>query len=130
MANSHGARRIRSSVTICVVLLLLTSLPFLSNARSNANTVATSVNIVNNSAREIRNVYISHVDADDWSGNQLGSSTIAAGQSFSLSVSPCDGQQMKIIGEDGDGCFVSTAVNCGDSSTWNITNDTARDCGY
>lgn len=129
MTNSYGARKFRGLIIIGVALLVLASLPFLSSARSTATPTATSVNIVNNSSRDIRNVYLSHVDADDWSANQLGSSTIAAGQSFNLSVSPCDGQQMKVIGEDQDGCFVSTVVNCGNSSTWTLTNDTTRDCG-
>jgi hypothetical protein len=85
---------------------------------------------VNNSSREIRNVYLSHVNADDWSGNQLGNgATIAPGQSFSLSNVACDQQQVKVIGEDQDGCFVSTVVTCGSSSSWTITTDTARDCG-
>lgn len=128
MTNSRSSRKYRSLLTICVALFMLALVPLLSNARSNAT--STSVNIVNSSSREIRSVYTSHVDKDDWSDNQLGSSTIAAGQSFNLSVSPCDGQQMKVISEDQDGCFVSTPVNCGDSSTWTITNDTARDCGY
>lgn len=130
MTNSHSARKSRSLIIIGVALLILTSLPFLTNARPAVTAAATSVNIVNNSTREIRNVYVSHVDADDWSGNQLGSATISAGQSFNLNVTTCDGQQMKIIGEDQDGCFVSTVVNCGDSATWTITNDTARDCGF
>jgi hypothetical protein len=115
-------------IVVCFVLL---SLGALLTARTlKARTPTTSVNIVNNSSREIRNVYLSHVDADDWSDNQLGGATISAGQSYNLSVSPCDGQQMKVIGEDSDGCFVSANANCGDSSTWTITNDTTRDCGY
>jgi len=41
----------------------------------------------------------------------------------------CDQQQVKVTAEDQDGCFVSTIVNCGDSTTWTITNDMTRDCG-
>jgi hypothetical protein len=88
------------------------------------------VAIVNNSSREIRNVYLSHVDADDWSGDQLSKdATIPPGQSYNLSNLACDQQQVKVIGEDQDGCFLSTVVTCGTSSTWTVTNDTARDCG-
>ena len=91
---------------------------------------ATSVNIVNTSNKEIRNVYLSHVNADDWSANQLANgATIPSGQSYSLSNVACDSQQVKVIAEDADGCFVSTVVSCGDSATWTITNDTSRDCG-
>jgi len=99
-------------------------------ALSSARTAATSVNIVNNSNRAIRNVYLSHVNVDDWSGDQLTEGqTIGAGQSFTLSNVACDQQQVKVIGEDQDGCFLSTVVSCGDSATWTITNDTTRDCG-
>ena len=126
MRSSDGSRKPRSLIIICVALITFGSLPLLSRAR----TVSTSVNIVNNSSREIRNVYLSHVNSDDWGGNQLGNATIAGGQSSTLNNLACDQQQVKVIAEDQDGCFLSTVVNCGDSATWTITTDTARDCGY
>ena len=125
MKNSDGTRNPRVLIIICVALLAIASAPLLSSAR----TPATSVNIVNNSNKEIRNVYLSHVNSEDWSDNQLGGATISPGQSFTLNNVACDQQQVKVIGEDQDGCFLSTVVSCGDSATWTITNDTARDCG-
>ena len=125
MKNSDSMRNPRSLIIICVALLTLAALPLVSRAQPS-----TSVNIVNNSSREIRNVYLSHVDADDWSGDQLSNNaTIAPGQSYNLNNLACDQQQVKVIAEDQDGCFLSTVVTCGSSSTWTITNDTARDCG-
>jgi hypothetical protein len=124
MKNSDGTRNPRSLIIICVALLTLAALPLVSRAQPS-----TSVNIVNNSSREIRNVYLSHVDVDDWGANQLGDTTISPRQSFTLSNVACDQPQVKVIGEDQDGCFLTTVVNCGDSATWTITNDTARDCG-
>ena len=112
-----------------VRLIILSVVLFAFAALSTARTPATSVNIVNNSSRTIVNVYLSHVNVDDWGNNQLGNATIAPGQSFSLGNVACDQQQVKVIGEDQDGCFVSTVVTCGNSSNWTITNDTARDCG-
>ncbi len=125
MRNSDGMRHPRGLIIVCVALLAVACVPLLSSAR----TATTSVSIVNNSSREIRNVYLSHVNRDDWSGNQLGDSTISPGQSFTLNNVACDQQQVKVIGEDQDGCFVSTVVDCGSSATWTITNDSARDCG-
>jgi hypothetical protein len=127
MKNSDGSRLSRSLV-ICVALIVLASIPFLSHARTR--TLSTSVNIVNNSSHTIRNVYTSHPDADDWSADVLGDATITAGQSQNVGGIQCDGQQIKIIAEDEDGCFLSTTVTCGNSSTWTITNDTPRDCGF
>jgi hypothetical protein len=119
----------RNWFRLAVLGICLCALAVLSSA-STARTASTSVNIVNNSNKEIRNVYLSHVNADDWSGNQLSNdATIAPGQSYNLSNVACDQQQVKVIGEDQDGCFVSTVVNCGDSATWTVTNDSARDCG-
>jgi hypothetical protein len=124
MRNSLNKRNLCRLIILCVALFVLAAL---STARTPTTT---SVNIVNNSTREMRNVYLSHVDADDWSANQLSDgSTIAAGHSFTLNNLACDQQQVKVIAEDQDGCFLSTVVTCGDSGSWAITNDTARDCG-
>ncbi|MDQ2977243.1 MAG: hypothetical protein M3R69_17750 [Acidobacteriota bacterium] len=126
MKTSDGARNRRGLIIICVALFTFASLPLLSSARS----ASTSVIIVNNSNREIRNVYLSHVDVDDWGSDQLSDgATIAPGQSFTLNNVACDQQQVKVIAEDQDGCFLSTVVNCGNSGTWTITDATARDCG-
>ena len=126
MKSSHTKRNL---YRLAILSLSLFALAALSSARTA--TFSTSVNIVNNSNKEIRNVYLSHVNANDWSGNQLNEgATIAPGQSYNLSNVACDQQQVKVIAEDQDGCFLSTVVNCGDSATWTINNDTARDCGY
>ena len=124
MKNLHLSRSLCCLIIFCMAFGALTIMPLLSSAQPS-----TSVNIVNNSSRAIVHVYLSHVNADDWSGNQLGDSTISPGQSFTLDNVACDQQQVKVIGEDQDGCFSSTAATCGASGTWTITNDTARDCG-
>lgn len=125
MRNSDGRRNPSGLIIICVALFAFAALPLLSSGRAPS----TSVNIVNNSNRVIRNVYLSHVDADDWSANQLGNTTIGPGQSFSLNNVACDQQQVKVIGEDQDGCFLTTVVACGDNVTWTITSNSAADCG-
>jgi|SRR5215471_2242306 len=125
MKTTNRMQHRRSLIMVVAGLIVLASLPALSRAHA----VSTSVTITNNSSLMIRNVYLSHVNADDWSGNQLGSSTIAAGASASLNDLACDAQQVKVIAEDENGCFLSTVINCGESSTWTITNDSARDCG-
>ena len=124
MKNSDSSRLRRCLIIFATAFLALATVPLLSSAQ-----LSTSVTIVNNSSREIRSVYLSPVDSDDWSANQLGASAISAGQSSSLNNLACDQQQVKVIGEDQDGCFLSTVITCGDSSTWTITNDTSRNCG-
>jgi hypothetical protein len=124
MTNSRSKRNL---YRLAILSLSLFALAALSSARTP---MATSVNIVNNSTREIRSLYLSHVNVDDWSGNQLSDgAVIAPGQSYNLSNIACDQQQVKVIGEDQDGCFVSLVVNCGDNPSWTITDSTTRDCG-
>jgi hypothetical protein len=123
MTNSPANRNLGRLVILAVGLFALAAF---SSARSHS---ASSINIVNNSNREIIHVYLSHVDLDDWGGNQLGETTIAPGRSFTVSNVTCDQPQTKVIGEDRDGCFSSAAVACGDNATWTISNDTEKDCG-
>ncbi|MCM3871766.1 MAG: hypothetical protein ND895_13880 [Pyrinomonadaceae bacterium] len=126
MRNLDTTSKRTRLVILCAMLVALAALPLLSSARSaNSN----SINIVNNSAREIRHVYLAPVGGDTWSENQLGDSVIAPGQSRTVNNSACDQQQIKVIGEDQNGCFLSTVVACGGDATWTITNDTAADCG-
>lgn len=132
MKNSISTRHIRVLIITCVALLALAALPLLTNGHSltpSTSLTSTSVTIVNNSSREIRNVYLSHVDVDDWGTNQLTSGNITPGHSVTLSNIACDQQQVKVIGEDLDGCFLSAVVTCGDNATWTITDTTAADCG-
>jgi len=125
MKRSHDSHKLRQLIIFCTAIAVAAIVPLLSRAQ-----LSTSVNIVNNSSREIRHVYLSHVNADDWSRNQLADdAVISSGQSFTLGDVACDQQQVKVIGEDQDGCFISTVLNCGDNATWTLTNDTARDCG-
>ncbi len=124
MRNSHTMRKLCRLVILCTALGTLAALPLLSSARSS-----NSINIVNNSTRTIRYVYLSHANADDWTGDQSGGNGIAPGHSFTLSNVSCDQQQLKVIGEDQDGCFLSAVVTCGVDATWTITNNTAADCG-
>lgn len=124
MRNSYTMRTLRQLIIFCLAVCAFAVLPLLTSARPS-----TSVNIVNNSARSIQNVYLSPANVDNWGDNQLGAATISPGQSFTLSNIACDQQQIKVIGEDQDGCFLSIIVNCGENATWTITNDTPANCG-
>lgn len=122
MTNSH--RSLLRILILIVAVAVVSALPLLSGAHP-----ATSVSVVNNSSGDIRHVYLSHVNADDWGTDQLNNAAIHSGQSATISNFACDAAQIKVIGENQDGCFVSTVIACGTNATWTITNDTAADCG-
>ncbi len=98
------------------------------SAASSAHAPSTAITIVNNSSREIRRVYLSPPDQNNWSPNQLGSSVIAAGGGSVTISATCNGASIKVITEDHNGCFLYQVVACGDSVTWTITNDAVPDC--
>jgi len=125
---------LRKSSPLFTSLLVVTAFvgvmvcaPLLSNAHVPAST---SITIVNNSGREIRHVYFSPPDQNNWGSDQLGSSVISAnGGSVTLGNVSCGGATIKVIAEDQDGCFSYQVVSCSEGASWTITNETTRDCG-
>ena len=96
---------------------------------SKAHAPSTSINIVNNSNREIRHVYLSPPDSNSWGSDQLGSSVISAnGGSVTINAS-CSGPSIKVIAEDHEGCFFYQVVTCSENATWTITASATPDCG-
>lgn len=96
---------------------------------SKAYAPSMAITITNNSSHEIRHVFLSAPDQNNWGPDQLGSSVISAnGGSVTINAS-CDGPSIKVIAEDQDGCFVYQVVSCSESATWTITNSATRDCG-
>ena len=115
-----------SLVALAIAVGIMVYTPRLSNARVSS----TSITIVNNSGREIRHVYLSAPDQNNWGSDQLVNSVIAPnGGSFTLSDVNCGGASIKVIAEDSEGCFSYQVVSCSEGAGWTITNDTARDCG-
>jgi hypothetical protein len=111
-----------------VILIALSSVATVVARRTNqAPTI--SITITNNRTGEIRHVYLSHTDRDDWSADQLNDSAIAPGGSTTLSNVSCDQANTKVIAEDQNGCFLYKVVACGENTTWTITNDATPDCG-
>jgi len=95
---------------------------------SHASAPTAAVNIVNDSGFEIRAIYLSPADSDDWSGDQLGGAVIAPGSSYTLSIS-WNQPTVKLVAEDKDGCFLSSTVDATSNSEWTITNQSSRNCG-
>lgn len=95
---------------------------------STANAPALTINLVNNSGSEIRNLFLSPVDNDNWGADQLKGQTIGPGSTRTLQVS-WDQSTVKIVAEDQDGCFLNTTVEATGTQSWTITNNTPRDCG-
>ena len=122
-------RKLNTLSTTVVVLSIFIAIMVCAPLLSRADAPVTGVTIVNNSSREIRHVYLSPADQNNWGSDQLGSSVIAAGGgSVTLSVT-CDAASIKVITEDHQGCFLYKVVACSQATTWTITNSDTPDCG-
>lgn len=110
-------------VMLVAVLGVIAALTPLSTATAPPLTIT----LVNNSGLEIRNLFLSPADNDNWGPDQLNGS-ISPGATRTLNVS-WDQSTVKLVAEDQDGCFMNTTVEATGSPVWTITSDTTRDCG-
>ena len=122
-------RKSRPIFTSLVLLGVFVGVMVCGPLLSKAYAPTTAITIVNNSSREIRHVFLSAPDQNNWGADQLGNSVIAAnGGSFTLNAS-CNGPSIKVIAEDHEGCFFYQVVTCSENATWTITNSATPDCG-
>lgn len=91
-------------------------------------TAQLTISVVNNSQWEIRHLYLSPADNDNWGADQLNESSISSGATRTLSVS-WEQSSVKLVAEDQDGCFMETTVAASGNPVWTITNNAARNCG-
>ena len=117
---SHRSVRFVVLVTLCILGTFA--------LRSQAAAPSATVTINNNSSWEIRALYLSPVDNDNWGDDQLNGSAIAPGSSYSLNLS-WEQPTVKLIAEDADGCFISTTVDATSNSSWAISSSSSRNCG-
>ncbi|MGH9904425.1 MAG: hypothetical protein ACRD8U_02445 [Pyrinomonadaceae bacterium] len=87
-----------------------------------------TITVVNNSGWEIRHLYLSPANNDNWGADQLNNSSIGPGATRVLNVS-WDQPTVKLVAEDQDGCFMSTTVEATGSPTWTINSNAPRNCG-
>src|SRR5262245_12540866 len=86
-----------------ILLLTVVCAVGLWTTRSGAAPTVT-ITIVNNSSWEIRHLYLSPANNDNWGPDQLNNSPISPGATRELNVS-WDQSTVKLVGEDQDGCF-------------------------
>lgn len=123
-------RKSRPVFTSLVLLSVFVGVMVCGPLLTRAYVPTTAITIVNNSSREIRHVFLSAPDSNNWGSDQLVNSVIAPnGGSFTISNASCSGSSIKVIAEDQDGCFSYQVVSCSENATWTITSGTTRDCG-
>ena len=122
--------KLRPVFTSLVVLGIFLGVMVCGPLLSRAYAPTTAITIVNNSNREIRHVFLSAPDQNNWGSDQLGNSVIAAnGGSFTVGNVSCNGPTIKVIAEDHEGCFYYKVVSCSENAAWTISSSDTPDCG-
>jgi hypothetical protein len=127
MKNSNVRSRSGKSYPLLFAALLcaLVWTPLASRAKSQA-----TITVSNSSSREIVHIYTSPTDRKEWSEDRLpDGGKLPPGESFTLSNVITESDQIKVIAEDREGCFMYAVVSTGEAANWTINNSTARDCG-
>jgi hypothetical protein len=122
-------RKSRPVFTSLTVLGIFVGMVAYGPLLSKAHAPTTAITIVNNSNREVRHVFLSAPDSNNWGPDQLGSSVISANGGSATINASCSVPSIKVIAEDQDGCFIYQVVSCSENATWTIANDATRDCG-
>ena len=117
-----------SSVTLLKTMVVIATLAALSVLTPfSTATAPLTINVVNDSDKQIRHFYLSPANNDDWGPDQLDE-PINAGTSRTLNLS-WEQSTIKLVAEDQDGCFMYQTVETAGNLTWTINSNTARDCG-
>lgn len=120
----------RSVFTSLVLLGVFAGVMVYGPFQSRAYAPTTAITITNNSNREIRHVFLSAPDQNNWGSDQLGGSIIAAnGGTATVGNVSCGGSTIKVIAEDHDGCFYYQVVSCAENASWTISSSDSPDCG-
>lgn len=124
MNNLHTAILSARVLMVVVVLCLVSAVTPLSRAAAPL-----TIRIVNNSSLEISRLYLAPANSDDWGSDQLGGVAIGPGVTRTINVS-WDQSSIKLVGEDQEGCFITTTANASGELEWTITADSPRNCGH
>jgi hypothetical protein len=120
-----NSRSIFRLAMLAAVLSLMSALPLLSGA---AAPTTTAITVTNDSSLEIRHLYLSPADNDNWGPDQLNGSVIATGQSVTINA-VWDQATVKVVSEDQNGCFLYQTLDATGNASWTITSNAVPDCG-
>jgi len=128
MKRNTNKRLLLTGLALVVALstLFVTPLRHVQGARA-----LMSITVTNSSTRPVYHLYLSPADHDAWGPDLMSmGTTINNGQSFTITDVTCSANEIKVVAEDQQGCFMYGVVSCAQGTTsWTITNDTAVDCG-
>jgi len=130
-SNTHFLPRLMALAVLAGTVMSVQILCQRASASAMAANAWMGITVTNNATRDIRHLYLTPVERDVWGPDLMSEGTVLrTGQTFTISEVTCSANEIKVVAEDGEGCFVYGVVSCAQATTsWTITNDAPRDCG-
>ncbi len=97
-------------------------------AGADVGAQGTSANLVNSSAFDIHELYLSPSQPTRWGPDQLAKKILESGESVALTGVACGDYDVKLVNEDGDECVVEEQTVCGDEGDWVLTDEELLGC--
>ena len=121
----------RTSLIAIALAIVLSTFAIVPVGKASSAKSLMSINVVNNSNRIIRHLYLVQTEQSAWGPDLMNQdASLTTGQTFTITDVSCATNEIKVIAEDPQGCFMYGTVSCAEASnTWTITNDTPLDCG-
>ena len=131
MGKPQGKKRLAALATLICALVVVPSLAGAASTTALTPQPLMTIAVANNSSRDILHLYLSPVDRDAWGPDLFSEgTTLRVGETFTISDAACTGNEIKVIAEDRQGCFVYGLISCAQASAgWTITDATPPDCG-
>lgn len=131
MGKSQGKKRFAVLATLICAVVVTPALSNVGSTSASMNQPLMTIAVTNNSSRDIYHLYLSPVERDAWGPDLLSEGTLLRmGETFTISDVTCTGNELKVIAEDRQGCFVYAVVGCAAAATgWTITDANPPDCG-
>ena len=131
MGKSQGKKRFAVLATLICTVVVASALSSVASTSASTNQPLMSIAVTNNSSRDIYHLYLSPTDRDAWGPDLLTETTILRiGETYNISDATCTGNEIKVIAEDRQGCFVYAVIGCAAASAgWTITDANPPDCG-
>lgn len=111
-----------------MILLLALCFVFVSwNDKTVADT-AQRISVVNESVWEIKAIYISQTDKNEWQENLLKDETLSAGGGAIIAKAICGIYDVKVVDMDDHACIIKKTNFCDNKNSITITDNSIANC--
>lgn len=131
LKRSKGKKRLALLGVFTCMLVGISALSSAAGRGISSAPPTMTIAVTNSSSRDILHLYLSPVDHDAWGPDLVSEGTLVKpGQTFNINDVSCGANEIKVVAEDRQGCFVYGIVGCAQASAaWAITDATPPDCG-